>query len=296
MKNNEEIIIQLSKQIAESIKPQLEISTGLKTLQETARMTVSHINEVNQNIIRPSQIINEAINKSVMANLRTVTEAISEKIREININVEPIRQMATTIRPLIEYAEENKDKIQNFQDSTEIVVNQLMDIHNIGEDEAFDLIDVLIEEGKIITHEDWSIELTLEQDVSDIKRSSLPLSDIINLIGIFLNLILILNGGDSLIDIDNSVTNIENQTNGDVHYHTTDTSYISNEYIVVNDTKLYEDYNIESDVITKLNSGDKINRIINEDNSDFMLVAIINEDTEIEHTGWIKIEDITLID
>lgn len=298
MKDNEELIKQLSKLIAETIKPQLEVSNGLKYLQESARMAGLRMAKANRNIVKQSQIINEIISMPAMKNLKAVTQAMSETIKEVNINLEPIKQMATSLRPLVEYAEENKDKIKNFQDSVEVVVNQLIEKHKITEEEALDLIDVLIEEGEIIQHEDWSIELILEDDVTDIKKSSLSPTDIINLINIIINLFAILYGSDALIDvdIDNSVLNVEKQINGDVHYHLNDTDFVKNEYIVVNDTKLYEDYNIESDIITELFSGDKINRIISEDDSNFMLVAILNEDTKVEYTGWIKSEDITLID
>lgn len=297
MNNNQEFIGQIAKQITEAIKPQLELSKGLKAIQDSARITMFRTPELNQTLIKNSQIVTNTFNKAVMESYGKTIQAMSEHIRA-SINVEPFKQIGNSIRPLVEYIENNKDKIQNFQDSTMAVVNQLMDLHKITEEEAFEMIDVLIEEEKIITHEDWSIELILEDDVTDIKRPSLTPSDIVNLILIFINLIQIFNGGEPLIniDIDNSETNIENQFNGDIHYHLNDTDYVINEYIVVNDTKLYKDYNIESDVITELSSGDKINRIVNEEDNDFMLVAIVNQDTEVEYTGWIRNEDVTLID
>lgn len=220
-------------------------------------------------------------------------------ISEVASSFTEVFREVYSLRPLTEYLEKNKDRIQNLQNSSDRIINQLCRERNITEDQALNLMDELIEKGKITISDDWIFELAEEEKVYTTKPT-LTLSDIITLISIIATLVSLTSSSNEEINIDNSITNIETQINGDVHYYAEEIIEISddalNEYIIVNDTRLYESDSIDSVVITTLNSGDKVNRILIEEGSDLMLVAILTEDNTVKNTGWIKIDDATLID
>lgn len=302
------------KMLADIGKIQLQQSESFQKLIKSINQTMANslLTQVRMINKYPAQQLSQSLNGIALASLKVISSDFNARLKDLSSITAPIEQLQKTIQstllnlstvptlqPIVEYAEKNKDKIQNFQESSNKVIVQLCELYKITEDEAIDLIDVLIEEGKVITHDDWTVELIYDE-VSDKVKSNLTLSDIINLIGIILNLIAMTSSDDIQINIDNSVTNIENQINGDVHYHINEVIEVQNnnlnEYIVVNDTQLYESDDVESKIIAELKSGNRINRFILEDDGNLMLIAIVNENNVVESSGWVKIDDVTLID
>lgn len=294
-----------NKLISIDVKPKLKMDVDINqifkadleriSLQQSQRLQEFNKRlkqSVTDRILIQNQIMKyhptQHIDKFTLPSLKVMSSYLNTRM------FEPLQhfqsQMQSIVRPIVEYAEKNKYKLENFEESSDRLIAQLSKQHDIGEDDAISLIDDLIEEGKIIVTEDWTVVLI--EDSKEGATFKPTLSDIINLISIIITLISMTSNSDQ-VDIDNYVTNIENQIIGDV-YHINEIAEINNEYIIVNKTQLFEDNDVDSEIVAELTSGDKVNKIIVED--ELMLVAILDDDNTIKYTGWIMNKDVTLID
>jgi len=234
-----------------------------------------------------------SLKESVIPATRIISESMSEVVSTlkdypfsaIENFAQQMRETIRNMKPLFDYIEENRDRIDNLYESLE----KFRIKYSHLDDNTFDeMIGSLLDDGKIVINDDWTIE-TVEQNTVKRSKSISPenITNIIRVVGIAVQLFAASQTIE--INIDNSTTNVENHYHTENHYYITETS---NEYTVINDTKLYENASVYSDDITNLNVGDTIHKIVIENG--WILSSILDENNEIKYSGWIKIDDVNI--
>ena len=289
-KNFENIGKSLNERIEEQIQQmkemgrKLEINNNLQKLNESIKPLLN---------VPTITVPNTIFNNLSLSFIKNIASHLNSNLSGIASIGESLRKLQHPISPIVEYAKKNKDKIENYLESSQIIIEQFKNKYNISEEDAMNMLDQMFEDGKIILTNDWRLLVIEEVDDKSgtISKSEfkLTISDLIFFIGIILELYSLVIGGIPEINY------IENQYNNyEINYHINEINQLDNQYIVVNDTNLFESDDPEADVITQLHAGDKINKIAVKD--DLMLVAILNEDNQIKYSGWIRVDDVTLID
>jgi|SRR5690625_1695963 len=255
------------------------ISKILKTFTES---NYNNFLQISERLKEVSTTISNAgtiaIQNSV--DLTQITKPISDILS--NSSSSFIDKVSETIKPLSIYIEENRDKLENYNNSFDKILNQYIKIYSMNEDEASDLIEKHVDEGKIIINDDWVFEVVdIPVSEIDIEKQKKRIKKIVSIIITTIDLIT----NVPSIEIDNSETHIHND-NSENHYHIEKNEI---EYIVTNDTKLHLKPDEDSEVRADLFADDILQLTLTDDG--WLLVTIVNDDHEIINSGWVKSED-----